>query len=99
MTEPYELGLAEALAAIRRRSLSPTELLDALWARIEAVEPAIQAWEVIDREAVRADARRVERAGALGSLAPLLGIPFGVKDLFLTKDLPTGAGFPGLAAE
>jgi aspartyl-tRNA(Asn)/glutamyl-tRNA(Gln) amidotransferase subunit A len=99
VTEPYELGLAEALAAIRRRSLSPTELLEALLTRIEAVEPAVQALEAVDRAAAHAAARRSERAAARGSSPPLLGIPFGVKDIFFTRDLPTGADFPGLVAE
>jgi Asp-tRNA(Asn)/Glu-tRNA(Gln) amidotransferase A subunit family amidase len=47
---------------IRRRSLSPVELLDALLARVEAVDPIVHAFATLDPERARAAARVRHRA-------------------------------------
>nr|WP_249420038.1 amidase family protein [Rhabdothermincola salaria] len=62
---------------VRRGEVTPSELVDAAIARIEAVDPALNA--VIHR---RFDAARAEAAGPLPD-GPLRGVPFLVKDLDL----------------
>jgi aspartyl-tRNA(Asn)/glutamyl-tRNA(Gln) amidotransferase subunit A len=74
---------AEALAdLIRTRRLSPVELMEATLARIEAVNPAINAFVQLDperaMEAARAQTERLARGEDLG---PLGGLPLGVKEL------------------
>jgi len=59
--------------------------------RIEVREPAVQAWAFIDRELAIAQARALDKAGAKG---PLAGVPFGVKDIIDTVDMPTAYGSP-----
>jgi len=46
---------------------------------------------------VLAAARDADKARAAGSAAPLLGVPLGVKDSYLTKGLLTSLGLDGLA--
>ena len=51
----------------------------------------------IDEAAVLTAARNADKAREAGSTAPLLGVPFGVKDSYLTKGLATSLGVESLA--
>ncbi len=89
----HELTATEAAAAIRRRELSPVELVEALLQRIEALEPKVQAWAYLDRDGARAAGRQLADEAAHGSLrGPLHGVPFAAKDIFYSAGLPTEAG-------
>lgn len=63
--------------------------VQALLARIDAVEPQVQAWVVLDRAAVL---RQAEAADAAPPTGLLHGIPVGLKDIIATADLPTQNG-------
>ncbi len=79
--------LAEAIA---RRELSPVELLQRYLKRIDAVEPEVRAWRVLDAERALVLARRRADEAARGEIrGPLHGIPFGVKDIIDVEGLPT----------
>ena len=92
MPQPYELSLTAAAAQIGRGDLSPVALAEALLARIDALEPALQAWVYRDPAAVLAAAADKERAVAGGlALGPLHGLPIGVKDIYYTAGIPTTA--------
>lgn len=79
----HYLSASEAIALFRARSLSPVELVRALIARTEAVEPKVRAF--IHRFFDRAldQARRAEEryGGAGGGPRPLEGVPVAIKDL------------------
>jgi aspartyl-tRNA(Asn)/glutamyl-tRNA(Gln) amidotransferase subunit A len=76
-------------AAVRRRELSPVEVVDATLARVERFEPALNAFVALRADAARADARALEARIARGEdPGPLAGVPFGIKD---EEDL---GGFP-----
>ncbi|MFF7633001.1 amidase [Kitasatospora sp. NPDC008050] len=80
--QPYELSLAAAADAIRSRQLSPVELVDSVLARIEQVEPRLDAYVAIDAEQARRAALAAEHDVAHGRYqGPLHGIPMGLKDL------------------
>jgi amidase len=57
MSDLHYLSATEALARFRDRSLSPVELLDAVIARAEAVEPTVNALCHERFDEARADAR------------------------------------------
>lgn len=89
----HELTVSTAAAAIRRRQVSPVDLLEALLGRIESLEPKLRAWAFVDRDGARAAARQLGDEVARGSLrGPLHGVPFAVKDIFYSAGLPTEAG-------
>jgi aspartyl-tRNA(Asn)/glutamyl-tRNA(Gln) amidotransferase subunit A len=83
-----------ALAArIRAGRLSPVALTEALLARAAALDKALHAFILLTPERALAQARAAEQALAGGlDLGPLHGIPYGAKDLYDVKGLPTTAG-------
>ena len=78
----------ELAAAIRERRLSPVEIMDAVLARIEAVNPHINAYLAIDAERAR-DAAKAAEAGVMRGEASgaLYGLPVSIKDLELVAGL------------
>ena len=91
--EPYRLSLAEASRMIWRGTITPTRLAESLLDRVERLEPVVEAWVTVDREAVleAADAATMEaEEGRFRS--PLHGVPYGVKDIFYTRGLRTTMG-------
>ncbi len=76
------LSAAEVLARYKSRSLSPVELMDAVIARAQAVEPAINAFPMTYFDAARDAAKRAEakymKPGA--RLRKLEGLPVAIKD-------------------
>src|SRR5581483_10385290 len=95
MVEPYELTLTEAAEAVAAKRLAPLDLLESLLARIEAVEPAIEAWVRLDTERAVLEADRCGDEAAAGRLrGPLHGVPIGAKDIYFTEGLATEAGSP-----
>jgi len=60
--------------------------------RIAAREPVVEAWQHLDAEAALAHARALDRGAA--TRGPLFGVPFGVKDIIDTHDMPTEYGSP-----
>ena len=99
MTELHDLTAAVAAERIARRDLSPVELVDALLARIDRLEPDLRAWVTVDAEGARTAARAAEAelTRASAALGPLHGVPCGIKDIYHARGLPTTAGFPPLA--
>ena len=83
----------ELLARIRKRQLSPVELLDAVLQRAEALQPMLHAFMTLDAEHARTAAREAETAVVRGEeLGPLHGLPVSIKDLEQTAGLRTTLG-------
>jgi len=73
----------ELAARIRRRELSPVEVVDAFIHRIEARNPSLNAFVYLGFDSARARAKEAERAlMASEQLGPLHGVPSALKDLF-----------------
>src|SRR3989440_2514575 len=86
----------ELAALIRKKKVSPVEVLDAVLDRIERLNPKLNAFVTLTDEPARREAKAAERAlskkGA--RLGPLHGVPFSVKDLVITKGVRTTFGTP-----
>jgi aspartyl-tRNA(Asn)/glutamyl-tRNA(Gln) amidotransferase subunit A len=69
------------------------ELVRAALARIEALNPSLNAFVALRAEAALAEAAALERRIAAGEdVGPLAGLPVGVKDLEDVADMPTTFG-------
>src|SRR5438309_62035 len=83
--------MAEIARSLRRRTVSPLELVDAYSRRIEAAG-GLHAFITLPGERARREARRAERRLSRGEAGALLGVPIAVKDLFATRGVRTTAG-------
>src|SRR5262245_22529616 len=95
VTDLCYMPATEVIPLIRARKLSPLELTDAVLARIERLNPGLNAFCTLTADLARDAARRAEetlmKGGALG---PLHGVPFSIKDLALTAGIRTMGGSP-----
>jgi len=93
MTDLCALPATEQARLVRAREVSPVDLVEASLARIEAVNPALNAFCFTFPDEARARAREAEaavmRGGALG---PLHGLPVAFKDFTPTKGHRTTRG-------
>lgn len=89
----HELSIAEASELLRRKEISPVDLTRACLARIEQLNPIVNAFITVMHDSALAQAREAEveiRAGRWRG--PLHGIPVGLKDLIDTAGTRTTCG-------
>ncbi len=85
----------ELIALIRAKKLSPVELTRAVLARIERLNPKVNAFCTLTADLARDAARRAEEAVMRGGAPGLIhGLPFSIKDLALTAGIRTMGGSP-----
>lgn len=78
---PWREGVAQLVEAYRTLALSPVEALAFCLARIDRINPAVNAIVTIDVDGARAAAQASERRWRAGApLGPLDGVPITVKD-------------------
>jgi len=86
----YELTAHEAHENLVKKEISSVELTTALLNRVEAVEKDVHAFVTLDKEGALAQAKKVDALIAEGKpIAPLAGVPGGIKDNISTKGLRT----------
>ncbi len=87
---------AHALAeAIRRRDVSSRELLEHYLARVEALNPPLNAVVTLDPDGARTAADAADASLARGGdVGPLHGVPMTVKDTYQTAGMRTTCGLP-----
>jgi aspartyl-tRNA(Asn)/glutamyl-tRNA(Gln) amidotransferase subunit A len=86
------LTLTEAAEQIRSRRLSPVELTRDCLARIERLNPLLNAFITVTADLALEQARQAESDINAGTYrGPLHGIPIGLKDLFDTAGVRTTA--------
>jgi aspartyl-tRNA(Asn)/glutamyl-tRNA(Gln) amidotransferase subunit A len=92
------LSIREASQLLRRRKISPVELLNAVLERIDRLNPELNAFITVASERALADAQRAQREIARGkNRGPLHGIPLSIKDNIETQGIRTTAGSKILA--
>ena len=89
--EPHRLSAAAIVRLIEAGELTAEAVARSCLERIRDREPVVRAWASLDPEAVLEAARACDGSGTPGVLR---GVPFGIKDIFDTADMPTGYGSP-----
>ncbi|KMY85521.1 Aspartyl-tRNA(Asn) amidotransferase subunit A Glutamyl-tRNA(Gln) amidotransferase subunit A [Candidatus Paraburkholderia calva] len=90
MTALHELTIIEMGRWLRSGRARATELAQAAIARTERVDKTIHAFILVTFERALADAERADAELAAGiDRGPLHGIPYALKDIYDSKDLPT----------
>src|SRR4051812_43508878 len=96
MTGASDIAFTSALdlaAMYRAKALSPLEAAQALFARLDALQPKLNAFCIVDRDGALAAARASEaRWIANRPLGPLDGVPVTIKDLVPMRGFPTRRG-------
>jgi Asp-tRNA(Asn)/Glu-tRNA(Gln) amidotransferase A subunit family amidase len=91
LSKSNEYSVTEASAWMAAGKLSAVQLAEDSLARVEQREQDVQAWAHIDPQQLLAQARASDHQPRRG---PLHGIPFAVKDIIDTADMPTEYGSP-----
>lgn len=89
--ELFRLSATEALAELSSGGLTVERLAQACLDHIADREPLVRAWIHVDPTRLIEEARRLD-ALPLSERGPLHGVPVGIKDVLLTRDMPTGYG-------
>jgi len=93
MESLWKKSALELANLIRRKELSPVELMEATLRRIEAVNPRLNAFVALRADAALEEARAMRAQIAAGrDPGPLAGIPIGVKDMEDTQGMVTSFG-------
>jgi len=91
-----ELNFLSAVAMaeqVRRKKVSPVELVDAHFARIAAENPRLNAFVALDEERARREARMLEAEAVAGKIrGPLHGVPVSIKSSFEVAGLRCESG-------
>jgi Asp-tRNA(Asn)/Glu-tRNA(Gln) amidotransferase A subunit family amidase len=91
----YQLGLRDALAALRAKHFSAEEYCAQLQCRIAERDSDIGVWAHYDpRQGQGAARRSAVHASNAPSRLPLGGVPIAIKDIIDTVDMPTEVGSP-----
>jgi aspartyl-tRNA(Asn)/glutamyl-tRNA(Gln) amidotransferase subunit A len=94
MTDLVRLSAEQIAALIASREASAVEVTQAHLDRIDAVDDKLHAFLHVDGEGALAQARRVDAGELTG---PLAGVPLALKDIVVTRGIPTTAGSKILA--
>src|SRR5438045_7247384 len=87
------LTIDSARSAIADRRTSAAALADEFYAKIESDDPKIGAYLILSKERALSKAAQIDALAGKGeALPPLAGVPVGIKDVLVTKDIRTTAG-------
>jgi Asp-tRNA(Asn)/Glu-tRNA(Gln) amidotransferase A subunit family amidase len=91
--EVFWRSALELAAAIRAKQISPVEICEATLARIDALNPRLNAFCLVAADLALRDAREAEIAVVKGEpIGPLHGVPVSLKDVIFTRGLRTTGG-------
>ena len=91
--ELFNLTIHELQDLLKSKKASSREITESIFKRIKSVETQVHAYVTLTEEAALQQAKKADEVLAkdVGALlaAPLLGIPIGIKDNFLTEGVKT----------
>lgn len=86
----FDQKVSELHDLLHKKEISVSDLVDESYKRISSVEDKVQAFLTLDEENARAAARKLdEKLGTDESKGLLFGMPIGIKDNIVTKNLRT----------
>jgi Asp-tRNA(Asn)/Glu-tRNA(Gln) amidotransferase A subunit family amidase len=89
MSELTSLSAVAMAEQVRKKKISPVELVDAHLARIAQLHPRLNAFVALDEERARRDARTLEAAAVRGEVRGALhGVPISIKSSIDTAGRP-----------
>jgi len=89
--EPHRLSATTLLRLIEDGELTAEAVIRSCLERTAEREPVVRAWSHIAGETALAKAHKLDRTK---EKTLLMGLPFGIKDIFDTSDMPTTYGSP-----
>lgn len=93
MSRAFEWSTEQLADAYRSREISPVEVVESVFGRIDAWEPQINALYLSDKDAALAAARHAEKRWREGRpLSALDGVPITIKENIHTRGDPTPVG-------
>ncbi|MGB9607172.1 MAG: Asp-tRNA(Asn)/Glu-tRNA(Gln) amidotransferase subunit GatA [bacterium] len=88
--ELYELSAGELASKIKRKEISPREVISSYIKRIEEVEPKVKAFITLTLEKAMQEAEDIEKRLIKGEDVGLLaGVPIAIKDNICTRGIRT----------
>jgi aspartyl-tRNA(Asn)/glutamyl-tRNA(Gln) amidotransferase subunit A len=87
------MSAVDLAKAIKKKKLSPVEVVRVVLERIEDINPKVNAYVTVTADSALAEAKKAEKALMKeNELGPLHGVPFSVKDLIFTEGVRTTFG-------
>lgn len=90
--DPAWMSATQLAGAFRSKELSPVEVLRAITARIDRVNPVLNAIISLDEEGALREAEAAQKAYESGKASPLAGVPLTIKDNTATSGMRTTSG-------
>ncbi len=87
----HSLTIKDVKKKFKEKKFSSSELTKEYLKRINKIEPKLHAFVTVTEERALEDAQKADDLLATGADFPLLGIPFSIKDNFLTTGIRTTA--------
>lgn len=87
-----DLSLKEAREKLDTKEVSSVELTQASLERLNKLNPSLNAFLTITEKEALGAAMKADERIKKGETTPLLGIPYSLKDVYLTKGIRTTAG-------
>jgi len=90
--ELNQLTIHELQKLIRSREVTSSDIVAAVFKRIDAVEKSVHAYITLMRECAFEEAQKADQDIKAGNIKPLTGIPIALKDIVCTKGFLTTCG-------
>ena len=88
----YVETVTELSSSLRQRRFSATELTRSLLERVDAAQPALNAFVTVAADGAGRAPRAADRRWPPGNAPPLTGVPIAHKDIFCTRASRTTCG-------
>ncbi len=89
MENLLDLSIGELRRLLDNKEITSQEITRAYLERIKEVDPRIKSYVTVTDDLAMAQAREADERIKRGEIAPLTGIPLGIKDVICTKDVKT----------